>query len=88
MEGEDLVPAGQEDLVVQVTLVAQEVQEASWGVLIEAVQEDQMVDQMVDPEVGHSEGHCKGTHWRLALVVASPDWVLVAYPGSCLPSVD
>lgn len=90
MEAEDLVPDGQEDQEVQVTLVAQEVQETSLGVLVEVVQEqmvDQMADQMVDQEVGHSEDHCKGTHWQLALEVASSDWVLVAHPGSSLPSV-
>lgn len=86
MMAEDLVPAGQEDQVVQVTLVAQE---ASWGVLVEVVQEDQMADlivdlmvaqmvdhlvvQMVDQEVGHSEGQCMGTHWQLVLEVASSD---------------
>ena len=63
---------------VQETLVAQEVQEALWGVLLEVLWEDQMVDQvghlvdhLVDQEVGHSGGQCKGTHWQLALEVAS-----------------
>ena len=49
---------------VEVLVLAGQVdQEASLGVLVEVVQEDQMV--------GHSEGRCKGTHWQLDLEMVS-----------------
>lgn len=67
MEAEVLVLVGRED------------QEASWGVLVEVVQEGQMVGQMA----GHYEGHCKGSHWQLDLEMVSSDWVLAWDPESC-----